>query len=454
MNQTMAILFFLIGCGVGRTEELYRFTADEDALLEEISRASFEFFRIHSHPVSGLVKDTSISPVCSVASMGFGLAVLPIAAERGYLSKQESFAKALRALKTLNNSNARHLGMFCHFLDLAAGGPTDLGYEPIASSIDTALLIAGAVTAGEYFGGEVKALAQSLYAGVNWAAFVNPENGQVYMSWRADDPQQMHGNGHFEKQTWDWYSDETLLIVLLGLGAPNPEYRLAPEAMTNWHRPTGRYKNGPEYIYTYPGTLFTYMFAHCFYDFRATGPDGQGIDWFENTRRAVLANRDYCRDQSGVYPTYGQNRWGITAGSAPNRQYVVPGHAPRGAASDQGTHGTLHPYGAGMSVPFAPADSLAALREMRHLAVCGKPVWISVEDGGSGFRDGFNMQECWISDHEIGIAQGPMLIMIENARTGLIWRYIMSNPYIREGLRRAGFSGKLLAESAADQEAK
>lgn len=450
MKKTTAILFFLIGCGVGRTEAVYRFTADEEALLEEISRATFEFFRIHTHPVSGLVKDTSIRPVCSAASLGFGLAALPIAVERGYLSKQEALTRALQAMKTLETSKARHLGMYCHFIDYATGRPTDLGYEPIVSSIDTALLIAGAVTAGEYFGGQVRELAQALYAGVNWAAFVNPENGQVYMSWRADDPEQMERGGHFEKQAWDWYTDETLLIVLLGLGAPNPDYRLAPEAMSNWHRPKGRYKDGPEYIYTYPGTLFTYMFAHCFYDFRATGPDGQGIDWFENTRRAVLANRDYCRDQAGIYSTYGQNRWGITAGSGPHGQYVVPGHAPRGAACDQGIHGTLHPYGAGMSVPFVPADSLAALREMRHLTVCGKPVWISIEDGGTGFRDGFNMQECWVSDHEIGIGQGPMLLLIENARTGLIWNCMMNNSYIRNGLRRAGFKGQPPAEPTSN----
>jgi hypothetical protein len=153
MKQTIAILLFLIGCVIARAEEVCRFTADEDALLEEISQASFEYFRIHSHPVSGLVKDTSLSPVCSVASMGFGLGVLPIAAERGYLSKEEAEALALRALKILSRSHARHLGMFCHFIDLATGRPTSLGYEPIVSSIDTALLIAGAVTAGEYFGG-------------------------------------------------------------------------------------------------------------------------------------------------------------------------------------------------------------------------------------------------------------------------------------------------------------
>ncbi len=454
MNKILYIWLLLCFGATQCVRADFSFPEQDQVLLEEISRASFEFFRVHTHPVSGLVKDTSASPVCSVASLGFGLAALTIGAERGYLSRQEAADRAVRALTTLEKSTARKHGLYCHFIDYETGRPTHLGYEPIVSSIDTALLIAGAVTAGEYFGGQVKSLARTLYTRVNWAAFVNPDNRQVYMSWRADDPGHMDGSGHFEKQTWDWYTDETLLIVLLGLGAPNPDYRLAPESMTNWNRPAGRYKDGPEYIYSYPGTLFTYMFAHCFYDFRTAGRDPLGVDWHENTRRAVLANRQYCRDHADAYPTYGQNRWGITAGSAPRDQYVVPGHPPRGAQSDQGVHGTLHPYGAGMAVPFAPAEALAALREMRHLTVCGKPVWTSVEDGGYGFSDGFNLPECWVSDHVIGIAQGPMLLLIENARTGLVWKNMMNNPYIRQGLRRAGFSKSLPKPSTPERAAK
>jgi hypothetical protein len=183
------------------------------------------------------------------------------------------------------------------------------------------------------------------------------------------------------------------------------------------------------------------MFAHCFYDFKKTGNDSLGIDWFENTRRAVIANRDWCRDNSGKFATYGQNLWGITAGSAPDDQYVVLGHPPRGASDNQGKYGTLHPYGAGMSVPFVPNDAIAALRYMRNLKIDNKPVWQDVNEGGYGFWDGFNIDRKWVSDHIIGIAQGPMLLMIENARTGLIWNLMMKNQDITAGLKRAGFKG-------------
>ena len=141
-----------------------------------------------------------------------------------------------------------------------------------------------------------------------------------------------------------------------------------------------------------------------------------------------------------------------TAGSGPNDQYVVPGHEPRGAREDQGEHGTLHPYGAGMSVPFDPADSIRALREMQKLTVGGVPVWTSIEDGGYGFRDGFNIPAGWVSDRVIGIAQGPMLLMIENARSGLIWKLMMKNSSVRAGLKRAGFKGDILAVMKAEND--
>lgn len=411
------------------------FTSDDEKLLDEISEASFNFFWKEANPDSGLVRDRTGKDVCSVASLGFGLAALPIGVERGYVKFKQAEGRALNALRTLEKSNAQYKGIFCHFIDFNTGKTTNLGYESVTSTIDTSLLIAGAIVAGEYFGGEVKNAAEQIFAQANWAAYVNPDNGQVYMAYDIE-------NSKFEKQTWDWYTDETLLIVLLGQASPNSNHRLKPETMTNWNRPVGKYKNGQTFIYSYPGTLFTYMFAHCFYDFQKTGVDSLGVDWFENTRRAVLANRDWCRDNSSEYKTYGQNLWGITAGSAPDDKYVVLGHPPRGVSDNQGDYGTLHPYGAAMSLPFAQTDALAALHEMRNLKIGDKPVWQS-DENGYGFWDGFNVDRQWVSDQVIGIAQGPMLLMIENARTGLIWKLMTKNENVRQGLARAGFKGKL-----------
>ena len=428
------------GCLHAEKAAAYQFTAEDDKLLDEISQACFTFFWTQADAESGLVKDRSNHNVCSVASLGFGLAALPIGVERGYVTREQAEDRALRALATLEKSNAHHNGMFCHFIDIKTGNTTEMGYESIASSVDTALMVAGAIVVGEYFGGRTKTLAGKIYSRVDWPGFVNPQNGQVYMAWAADNAGKMNGSGKFEKQTWDWYTDETLLIALLGQGSPVAEHRLKPESMTNWQRPVGAYKDGKEFVYSFPGTLFTYMFAHCFYDFKSMGPDSLGVDWFENTRRAVLANRDWCRDNAKDYASYGQNMWGITAGSGPNDKYVVPGHQPCGQKFDQPDGGTLHSYGAGMSVPFAPKDAIAALRCMKDLKVASKPVWQSVDDGGFGYWDGFNIDENWVSDHVIGIAHGPMLLLIENARSGLVWRLMHQNKYVQAGITRAGFS--------------
>ncbi|UCG59001.1 MAG: hypothetical protein JSU70_05730, partial [Phycisphaerales bacterium] len=374
----------------------------DEALLDEISRAAFLFFIRQADPGSGLVRDKTGVECCSVASMGFGLAALPLGAERGWISRRDAQARAIRALRTLARSSAHREGIFCHFIDLHTGQPTKRGYENVASTIDTALLMAGVTTAGQYFAGECGKLADDLFARVNWRRYLNPHNGQVYMAWQPQQFDRMNGPGSFKKQTWDWYTDETLLICLLGLSAPKEQYRLPASCMTKWTRRMGRYGDGEEFIYTWPGTLFTYMFAHCFYDFRRMGTDGQGVDWFENTRRAAAANRDWCRYNAARFKSYGRDRWGVTACSGPGGEYVVPGHQPRGARADNPAGGTLAPYGAGMALPFLGEDAMRALRHMRGLEINGRSVWRDPEQGGYGFCDSFNIDAKWISDQVFG----------------------------------------------------
>ena len=415
----------------------------DDALLEEISHAAFLFFIRESDPKSGLVRDRTGAEYCSAAAMGFGLAALPIGAERGWINRRDAETKALAALRALAGSTSHHEGVFCHYLDLHTGESSERGYEKVASTIDTALLMAGVITAGQYFKGECEKQANDLFTRINWRHYLNPGNGQVYMAWQPQQPDRMDGPGHFKKPTWDWYTDETLLICLLGLAAPNEQFRLPADCMTKWNRPTGRYRDGEQFIYTWPGTLFTYTFAHCYYDFHRTGKDAQGIDWFENTRRAAAANRDWCRDNAARFKSYGPDCWGVTACSGPGNKYVVPGHQPRGKRGDTPAAGTLAPYGAAMSLPFLKQDALAALRHMRYLKINGRPVWRAPEQGGYGLPDAFNIDENWISGSTIGIAHGPMLLMIENARTGLAWKLFMSNKHIRAGIRRAGFRRNL-----------
>jgi hypothetical protein len=422
-----------------QTAELppYAFSEEDDAFLEEVSRASFQYFKNYQYINSGMIQDRSDTPtVCSIASIGFGLPAYAIAAERGWMSRVEAQIRTVRALRTLEASPARRWGFYAHYLDMQTGGPTTGGYEKSVSTIDTALMIAGALAAGEYFGGEAKEIANRIYAEMDWTQFVNPaSNNQVRMAWIPDDVNNYAGSGSWGVAHWNWYSDETLLVNMLGICAPNPDYRLDPQVhLNNWNR-TVRVHDGEAFIVSWPGTLFTYTFAQCFYDFTRYGPDPQGVDWFENSRVAVRANRDWCRANAGTYATYGVDRWGITACSSPTG-YAVPGHQPRGASGSNPVGGVIAPYGAGMAVLWEPNDAISALRHMKGLSINGKPVWTP---SGHGFVDAFNVDENWTSPNLFGIANGPMLLCIENARTGMIWNLFHSNQHIADGMLRAGF---------------
>lgn len=415
-------------------------TADDEALLEEISEAAFQYFVDYTHPETGLTADKiSADNICSVAAQGFKFAVLPIAVERGWIEHGHAEAMALRALRTLEGSSGRKFGLFAHFLDMNTGDASLEAYEVGISTIDSALMIAGALAAGEYFGGEVRELANSIYAEMDWAAFQNPNRGnQIHMLWVPEDGRSFEGEGRFTPPTWDWYSDETLLIVILGVSAPNPEHRLPLEAWSNWNRPVGS-DGRRDFVYTYPGTLFTYTFANLFLDFSRLGADPNGINWWENTRAAVLSNRDWSRANADRFATYGRDRWGITAAGGPAFTYFVPGHQPRGAEGSDAAGGILAPYGVGMSVPWEPRDTIAALHHMRHLETGGQPLWTAVEEGGYGFWDSFSIDLEWVGEDVFAIAHGPMMLGIENYRSGLVWDLMLRNEALRAGLERSGF---------------
>lgn len=442
-TSVMAIGLAIIGCsGHIRKDTLdYTPTAEDDRLLEEVSRAAFGYFVDYAHPETGLIADKiSASRICSVAAQGFGFAVMPAAVERGWIDRDAAEERVLLALQTLHKSSGRKFGLFAHFLEMDTGDASLDAYEVGVSTIDSALMIAGALVAGEYFGGEVRELANKIYAEMNWSAFVNKDKGsQIHMLWEPADGRTFTGPGRFTPPTWDWYSDETLLIVILGVSAPNEEYRLPLSAWSNWNRPVGS-DGRREFVYTYPGTLFTYTFANLFVDFSELGPDPNGINWWDNTRAAVLSNRDWCRANATEWKTYGRDRWGITAAGGPAYTYVVPGHQPRGAEGNDPGNGIVAPYGVGMSVPWEPRDTIAALRHMKTLEPGGTPLWKSPEDGGYGFWDSFSLDLEWVGQDVFAIANGPMIMGIENYRSGLIWDLMVRNEYLREGLSRSGFT--------------
>jgi len=335
-------------------------------------------------------------------------------------------------------------GFYYHFLKIP-GGEREWRCE--LSSIDTALLLAGVLFCQSYFDHvdiieyRIRQLADSLYLRVDWKWFLADRPGLV-TGWSPEKG--------FWPHIWDGY-DEAMILYILALGSPAGA--LEKEV---WHVWTKPYVWGEYYGYEYTSfpPLFGHQFSHCWIDFRGIQDDymrKKGIDYFENSRRATLAQRAYAIENPRGFRDYSADVWGLTACDGPkDTVFVIDGvrrefwsYRARGCAFDfVEDDGTIAPYASGSSIVFAPVQCTSALKHMRHRY--GHLIWTKY-----GFLDSFNPtfvtshtgRDGWVNRDFLGIDQGPMVIMLENQRTGLVWRTMKKNPYIVTGLRRAGFRG-------------
>ncbi|MBP7746056.1 MAG: hypothetical protein KA383_07970 [Phycisphaerae bacterium] len=424
----------------------YRFTPADEALLSEIQHACFLYFWQEVGQPARLVKDRKLAPVSSIAAVGFQLSSLPIGVERGWITRSEGDERARTALKALiERDDNKKFGIYLHYPDMNTGGLSKEGFEILASTVDHALLTAGAMTAAEYFGGEVARLVDRLIADTNWKAYAVAPGGFLSMGWKPDDPSSVAGTGKFIDAKWDLASDEERLIYFLAAAAPNAEHALAPEMYYRLKRVVKRHAEMPPFVVSWPGSLFTYFFSHCWIDYRSLDADDPAkfkvdavaVDWFENSRRAVLTQRQRCIEQIGRFQTFAPDRWGLSACSARDG-YIVPEVRPNLSDTDQWHEGTVAPYAAGSAIMFAPAEGVAALRAFRELkdADGRLAVWRDPNEGGYGLVDSFNLGQKFACDDYVGIDHGPLLLAIENARTGLIWKLFMRHQTARRGLER------------------
>ncbi len=421
----------------------YKFTADDEALLEEIQRGCFQYFWKEVGEPAKLAKDKTSDTVCSIAAVGFQLSSLPIGVERGWISHDEGKERALAVLRSLvQRHDNKKFGIYLHFLDERHGGLPDFSrtkyrYELQASTIDHSILQAGAMTAAMYFSGEVNELADHIVADANWRAMYDEKAGYLTMGWRASTDRGVDGPGEIRPNYWQWASDEERLVNFLAVGSPNDDHAIEPASYYRLKRVVERHGGMPPYVVSWNGSLFTYFFSHCWIAYRdlaADDPsafkmDAPAVDWFENSRRAALAHRARCIEASDEFPTLSENRWGL-APCAFRDRYLVHEVQPNLSDKDDWHGGVVPPYGAGSAIMFAPAECLAALREYKSLTgPDGRPVvWRDPAKGGYAFVDSFSLDPPYGHDENLGIDVGPMLVAIENARTGLIWRLFMEHP--------------------------
>ncbi|MFT4246822.1 MAG: glucoamylase family protein [Pseudomonas sp.] len=436
-------------------------------LFDDIERRTFQFFWDTTDATNGMAPDRYPSrPFASVASIGFALTAYPIGYENGWISRDQALERTLTTLRVLRDlpsgpqraGRAGYKGFFYHFLDMQKGLRYDSWVE--LSSVDTALLMMGVLFAQSYYAGddprekEIRKIADTLYRRVDWP-WMQQRKPLISMGWYPEKG--------FIQHDWAGYN-EAMMVYILALGSPT--HPVGPEAWDEWTRTYNKdwgVFQGQEYLSF--GPLFAHQYTHAWIDFRDIQDQymrERGIDYFLNSRRAALAQRDYAIDNPMKWKDYGENVWGLTASDGPQnttqeyrgeqRQFFH--YRSRGAGLfEHFDDGTIAPTAAVSSLPFAPEVVIPATVEMHKRY--GDFLYSSY-----GFLDAFNPSfdydipmktgrvikgRGWVANDYIGIDQGAILTMIANYRDEFVWNTMKKNKYIRAGLERAGFTGGWLA---------
>jgi hypothetical protein len=437
-----------------------------ELLLDDLAQRSFRYFWETTDPRTGLVPDRWPTPsFASVAAVGFGLTALCIGVERGWITRAQGRERALVTLQFLHDAPqgpqargvAGYKGFFYHFLDMARG--TRYGRCEL-STVDTALCLAGALHAQQFFDGNDEAevrlrmLAETIYARVDWR-WAQARAPRIALGW--------HPETGFIPGDWKGYN-ESMIVYLLALGSPT--HPVEPQAWEAWCSTYDQASWGTDHGITYLRfpPLFGHQFSHLWVDYRGILDPymrAKGFDYFENSRRATYAQRAHGIANPQGWAGYGPEVWGITASDGPadvervfggvKRRFIS--YAGRGMAEHD--DGTVAAYGAGSSIPFAPEiaiPAVAAMRERFGAAIYGRY-------GFFAFNPSFTFTDVkllhgrivpglgWVDTDFLGIEVGPLLGMLANHASGSVWSAMRRQPQLRQGLRRAGFAGGWLEQA-------
>lgn len=452
LKKSFPVIIFILFIGFPGCKTSLENQSEKQIFLEDLKERTFNFFWELADSSTYQVPDRyPTKTFTSIAATGFGLASYLAGIENGYITRQEGADRVLKTLMWLWNArqgpgksgNTGYKGFFYHFLTFDEG----TRYQNVElSTIDTGWLMAGILACQSYFTNDskqermIRGLADSLYRRVNWEWAMNGKE-RMSMGWRPEEG--------FISARWKGYN-EAMMLIIMAMGSPTH-----PIPATAWESWSKTYQWSEFYGYEHVNfsPLFGHQYSHMFIDFRNIQDPymkRRGINYFENSRRATLANRQYCIDNPGGFEDYSENIWGLSACDGPeNKKQIIEGdtvqffkYSERGASSRRITNdGTITPTAAGGSIPFAPkicTDALYAMKQKYGDRLYKK----------YGFKDAFNMtyesdgnQNGWVDDDYLGINQGPIIIQLENHQTELIWNVMKKNKYIIRGLKKAGFTG-------------
>jgi len=427
-------------------------TLTDEAMLDQLQKAAFGYFLETVNPDNGLVADTSRenSPV-SIAVVGFALSCYPVGIERGWMQRAEAVKLSVAALRFFRDSDQSgepnatgYKGFYYHFLDMKKGTRV---WQSELSMIDTALLIAGALTAAQYFTAdtpeeaELRELVDFLYRRVDWL-WSQDGGGTIRQGWKPE--------SGFLHYGWEGYSEA---IVLYAMAMGSPTHPINADCYTAWTA-TYQWENLYNHDYLYAGPLFVHQFSHAWVDLRGIRDPfmrEKNSDYFENSRAAVYIQRRYTQLNPHEFVGYDENCWGLSACDGPTDEQsdaVSPDHRLFGYAGRGVPYGpddgTLSAPAVLASLPFAPELVMEAMRNM----LMRYPQMMVDNRLASSFNVSVSVDgQPWISNGYYGLDQGVIVMMIENHRSGMIWQLMRDCPCIRDGLRQAGFEGGWMQSS-------
>jgi hypothetical protein len=390
--------------------------SDEDEqFLDDLEKAAFQYFWDQSNPKTGLVKDRCNTRVgvdngivASIAATGFGLTALCIGERRGFIARPAALERVRATLRSLWGKLPNHRGFFYHWANVNTG---ERVWDAEVSSVDTAILLCGVLTAREYFWvPDVQELANDIFDRVQWT-WLSEDTTLLTHGWTPE--------VGFLPYRWDYYS-ELMMMYLLGLGSTS--YPLPADAWDAWKRLTFDYE-GMRYIGSF-APLFVHQYSQAWFDFR--NKRDKYADYFQNSIIATDVHRRFCIELGKQFPDYSDDLWGITASDS-MYGYVAWGGPPETGPID----GSVVPSASAGSLPFLPQGVMRVLRNIRDKY---PNAWSKY-----GFVDAFNPLKNWYDTDVIGIDVGISLLMAENVRTGFVWEVFMRGEEAQRGMERAGF---------------
>lgn len=412
----------------------------DSALLEKVQRESFSYFWEFAHPVSGLARERSNNAfgygdeVVTTGGTGFGIMAIIVAAERNWISRDTAAKRLLKMVNFLRNADHYH-GIFPHWLHGATGKTIPFSRKDDGADIvETAYLFQGLICAKNYFTNNTP-LEQELRNKISWTwneaewnAHVQPGKDVLYWHWSPNNEWSMN----FAIGGWN----ECLIAYLLA--ASSPKYAIQPAVYHNGWTKSSFFKNGKSFYgitlplgFDYGGPLFFSQYSFLGLDPR--GLKDRYADYWEQNLNHTLINRAYCIENPKKFKGYSANAWGLTASDSYNG-YAA--HAPLEDLS------VISPTAALSAFPYTPNYSMQALRYFNDsipLKMNGASLW-----GPYGLKDAYSETKNWIANSYLAIDQGPIVVMIENYRSGLLWKLFMQDKDIQKGLKKLDFSSPWL----------